>query len=143
MFEMYGSVFNTVYGIVLAFICAFFISVTSTPVVRTLAFKCGVTDIPKDNRRMHKKEMPLMGGAAIFLAFTVTVLIFCKPTVQTIAMLVGNLIIVITGIIDDKYDMNAFVKLFLLLSLRSAAALCSSRSTCSDTISPSARLHRS
>lgn len=34
MFEMYGSVFNTVYGIVLAFICAFFISVTSTPVVR-------------------------------------------------------------------------------------------------------------
>ena len=38
MFEMYGSVFNTVYGIVLAFICAFFISVTSTPVVRTLAF---------------------------------------------------------------------------------------------------------
>ena len=116
MFEMYGSVFNTVYGIVLAFICAFFISVTSTPVVRTLAFKCGVTDIPKDNRRMHKKEMPLMGGAAIFLAFTVTVLIFCKPTVQTIAMLVGNLIIVITGIIDDKYDMNAFVKLFLQIA---------------------------
>ena len=116
MFEMYGSVFNTVYGIVLAFICAFFISVTSTPVVRTLAFKCGVTDIPKDNRRMHKKEMPLMGGAAIFLAFTVTVLIFCKPTVQTIAMLIGNLIIVITGIIDDKYDMNAFVKLFLQIA---------------------------
>ena len=114
---MYGSVFNTVYGIVLASICAFFISVTSTPVVRTLAFKFGVTDIPKDNRRMHKKEMPLMGGAAIFLAFTVTVLIFCKPTVQTIAMLVGNLSIVITGIIDDKYDMNAFVKLFFRFSL--------------------------
>ncbi len=123
MFEMYGSVFNTVYGIVLAFICAFFISVTSTPVVRTMAFKFGVTDIPKDNRRMHKKEMPLMGGVAIFLAFTVTVLIFCKPTLQTAAMLMGNLIIVITGIIDDKYDMNPFAKLFMQVAA-SIIAVC-------------------
>ena len=45
MFEMYGSVLNTIYGIVIAFACAFFISVTTTPVVRTLAFKFGVTDI--------------------------------------------------------------------------------------------------
>ena len=123
MFEMYGSVFNTVYGIVLAFVCAIFISVTSTPVVRTMAFKFGVTDIPKDNRRMHKKEMPLMGGVAIFIAFTVTVLIFCKPTVQTATMLLGNLVIVITGIIDDKYDMNAFVKLFLQIAA-SIIAVC-------------------
>lgn len=123
MFEMYGSVYDTVYGILLAVICAFFISVTSTPVVRTLAFKLGVTDIPKDNRRMHKKEMPLMGGVAIFLAFTVTVLIFCKPTVPTVTMLMGNVIIVTAGIIDDKYDMNAFVKLFLQI-VASVVAVC-------------------
>lgn len=113
MFEMYGSAFNTVYGIVLAFICAFFLSVTTTPVVRTLAFRLGVTDVPKDNRRMHKKEMPLMGGAAIFFAFTVSVLIFCKPTLQTVTMLMGNVFILTVGVIDDKYDMNAFAKLFL------------------------------
>ncbi|MGN1121693.1 MAG: glycosyltransferase family 4 protein [Eubacteriales bacterium] len=123
MFEMYGSVLNTVYGIVIAFICAFFISVTTTPVVRTLAFKFGVTDIPKDNRRMHKKEMPLMGGVAIFAAFTVSVLLFCKPTVPTVTMLIGNLVIVITGIIDDKYDINAFVKLFLQIAA-SLIAVC-------------------
>lgn len=123
MFEMYGSVLNTIYGIVIAFACAFFISVTTTPVVRTLAFKFGVTDIPKDNRRMHKKEMPLMGGVAIFAAFTVSVLIFCKPTVPTVTMLIGNLVIVITGIIDDKYDINAFVKLFLQIAA-SLIAVC-------------------
>lgn len=116
MFEMYGSVYNAIYGIVIAFVCAFFISVTSTPVVRTLAFRFRVTDIPKDNRRMHKKEMPLMGGVAIFVAFTVSVLIFCKPTIPTVTMLIGNLVIVITGIIDDKYDMNAFVKLFMQIA---------------------------
>ncbi len=116
MFSMYTSVLHTIFGIMIAFISAFCLSVTITPVVRTLAFTFGVTDVPKDNRRMHKKEMPLMGGLALYIAFTVCTLIFCKPSMQTIAMLIGNLVIVITGIIDDKYDMNAFVKLFLQIA---------------------------
>lgn len=124
MFDMYnGTVFNAVYGIAIAFICAFFISVTTTPVIRTLAFKFGVTDVPKDGRRMHKKEMPLAGGVAIWLAFTVSVLIFCKLTPATLAMLLGNLIIVITGIIDDKFNMNAFVKLFMQIAAAVVAVL--------------------
>lgn len=114
MLDMYnGSLFNAVYGIAIAFVCAFCISITTTPVIRTLAFKFQVTDVPKDGRRMHKKEMPLAGGVAIWLAFTICVMIFCRPTPATYAMLLGNLIIVITGIIDDKFNMNAFVKLFL------------------------------
>ena len=121
MFDMYSSVYSIIYGIIIAVLCSFFISITTTPVIRTLAFKFGVTDVPKDNRRMHRKEMPLMGGLAIFLGFTLTVLIFCKPTMQTYAMLLGNLIVVITGIIDDRYDMNAFVKLFLQISAAATA----------------------
>lgn len=117
MFNMYdGNAFHAVFGIAIAFICAFFISVTSTPVIRTLAFKFKVTDVPKDNRRMHKKEMPLMGGAAIFLAFTTTVLIFCQHSPALYAMLAGNLLIVATGIVDDKFNMNAFLKLFLQIA---------------------------
>lgn len=123
MYELYGSVPNILFGIFIAFICAFCISVTSTPVIRTLAFKFKVTDIPKDNRRMHKKEMPLMGGVAIFLAFTISVLIFCKLTPQTLFMLLGNVVIVITGITDDKYDMNAFLKLFLQICAAVTAVL--------------------
>lgn len=118
---LHGSAFDTVYAIATAFVLAFFISVTATPVVRTLAFKFRVTDIPKDDRRMHKREMPLMGGLAIFLAFAVAVLIFCKPSVATYGMLAGNLIVVIAGIIDDKKDMNAFVKLFLQIAAAAVA----------------------
>ncbi len=117
MFDMYdGSVFHAIFGIAIAFVCAFCISVTTTPVIRTFAFKFKVTDIPKDGRRMHKKEMPLMGGVAIWIAFTIAVLIFCKQNMATYAMLLGNLIIVITGIIDDRYNMNAFVKLFMQIA---------------------------
>ena len=99
--------------IAIAVVCAFCISVLLTPVIRTLAYRLKVTDIPKDNRRMHTKEMPLMGGLAIFLAFVVTTLIFCEIDKRVIGMLLGAVFIVVTGIIDDKYDMNAFLKLFL------------------------------
>ena len=124
MFDMYdGSVFHAIFGIAIAFICAFCISVTTTPVIRTFAFKFKVTDIPKDGRRMHKKEMPLMGGVAIWLAFTVAVLIFCKQNLATYAMLLGNLVIVITGIIDDRFNMNPFVKLFMQIAASGVAYL--------------------
>ncbi len=100
----------------IAGVFAFFISVTLTPVVRTFAYKFKVTDVPKDNRRMHKSEMPLMGGLAIFLAFVAGILIFCEIDSKVIGMLLGALLIVVTGIIDDKYDMNAFLKLFFQIA---------------------------
>lgn len=98
---------------IIAALCSFCISISLTPVIRTLAYKFKVTDVPKDKRRMHTKEMPLMGGLAIFLAFAVVTLIFCEIDKRVIGMLLGATLIVVTGIIDDKYDMNAFLKLFL------------------------------
>ena len=68
---MDSSFFINPFNLCIAMVCAFFISVTLTPLVRVLAFKFKVTDVPKDNRRMHKKEMPLMGGLAIYIAFVV------------------------------------------------------------------------
>jgi UDP-GlcNAc:undecaprenyl-phosphate GlcNAc-1-phosphate transferase len=65
---------------------------------------------------MHTVEMPLMGGLAIFLAFVAGVFVFCKVDTKVIGMLLGALLIVITGIIDDKYDMNAFLKLFFQIA---------------------------
>ena len=97
----------------IAALCAFFISVSLTPIVRMLAFKFKVTDVPKDNRRMHKKEMPLMGGLAIFVAFLVTTIVFCNYDIKIVGFLLGATLIVVTGIIDDKYEMNAIVKLIL------------------------------
>jgi len=102
--------------IFIASVFAFFIAVTLTPVVRTFAYKFKVTDIPKDNRRMHKSEMPLMGGLAIFLAFVAGTLVFCGIDSKVIGMLLGSLLIVVTGIIDDKYDMNPFIKLFFQIA---------------------------
>ncbi|MBE6681516.1 MAG: undecaprenyl/decaprenyl-phosphate alpha-N-acetylglucosaminyl 1-phosphate transferase [Ruminococcaceae bacterium] len=100
----------------LAIVCAFFISVTLTPIVRVLAFKLHVTDVPKDSRRMHKKEMPLMGGLAIFAAFVIGVLVFCDIDRKIIGFLLGALLITLTGIIDDKYEMRAILKLLMQIA---------------------------
>ncbi len=51
-----------------ALLTATLVSLISTPVVRSLAFRMGAVDVPKDARRMHDHPIPRMGGLAIFLA---------------------------------------------------------------------------
>ncbi len=110
------TLLNSPLYLVIAIICAFFISVTLTPIVRVFAFRFKVTDIPKDGRRMHKKEMPLMGGLAIFSAFILCTLIFCEIDKRIVGMLLGSILIVFTGIIDDKYDMKAIFKFLMQIA---------------------------
>ena len=86
----------------LAIIVAFLISFASTPVVIGIAKKIKALDIPKDNRRMHKKPIPLIGGLAIFYGFLISVLCFCVIDEAVIGIVLGALVIVITGVIDDK-----------------------------------------
>ena len=62
--------------LVMPFILAAVVSFASTPLVRKLAFKIGAVDIPKDDRRVHKEAMPLIGGLAIALGVFVGMLIF-------------------------------------------------------------------
>lgn len=102
---------NEYIALFIALIAAALISLTVTPIVRVLAYKIGAVDIPKDNRRMHKKPMPLLGGLSIFIGFTVSALIFCDITPTLIAAWCGGLIILILGTLDDLYDLNAWVKL--------------------------------
>ena len=66
---------------------AMLISFISTPVVKSLAYKVGAVDIPKDNRRMHKTPIPRLGGLAIFLGFILSVLIFLPLSEQLRGML--------------------------------------------------------
>ena len=64
-----------------ALLVAAIVAFITTPVVRSLAFKIGAVDVPKDNRRMHNHPIPRMGGLAIFFGFILSALIFvpCPP----------------------------------------------------------------
>ena len=93
-----------------ALIVALIVALVATPVVKSLAFKMGVMDVPKDNRRMHDHPIPRMGGLAIFLGFLLSVLLFAEITPQLRGMLLGSVIIVVLGIFDDIYSLPAMFK---------------------------------
>lgn len=94
-----------------AFVVSFVFSFASTPLVKRLAFKIGAIDVPKDNRRMHKKPIPRLGGLAIICGFLVSVLCFnIGFSKQLLATLGGAAIIVVMGVIDDCKNLNAKLK---------------------------------
>lgn len=96
--------------ILAALLAAGAISFVLTPVVIKLAPRLGFVDIPKDERRMHKKPIPTIGGVAIFLGFLLVSLCLVELSREFIGMLLGSLIIVILGIVDDRCDLNAKLK---------------------------------
>ena len=96
--------------VLIAVFAAAAISFVLTPLVKRMAIRFGFVDIPKDERRMHKHAIPTIGGVAIFAAFLLVALWMCELDRQLLGMLAGSLVIVILGIIDDKYDLNAKLK---------------------------------
>lgn len=95
---------------IFAFIVSFAFTFATTPLVRRFAFKIGAIDIPKDNRRMHKKPTPRIGGLAIIFGFTVATLCFAQPSRQLYGTLSGAAIIAIMGVIDDCKNLTAKLK---------------------------------
>ena len=95
---------------IFAFIVSFAFTFATTPLVRRFAFKIGAIDIPKDNRRMHKKPTPRIGGLAIIFGFAVATLCFAQPSRQLYGTLAGAAIIAVMGVIDDCKNLPAKLK---------------------------------
>ena len=98
-------------NIVIPFITSAAMSLFMTPIVKKIAIKYGAVDIPKDDRRIHKKPMPLMGGLAIYISVVVASLIFTPIDESLLATIIGGTIILISGIIDDIKDLSPRAKL--------------------------------
>lgn len=94
-----------------AVLCAMLLAFALTPIVRVLAIKIKAIDVPTDGRRMHHKPIPRIGGLAIFLAFLIATISFCKPDRDMMTILIGGGTLVLLGILDDVYRLNAFIKL--------------------------------
>ncbi len=106
-----------------ALLTAALVALIFTPMVRTLAFRVGAVDVPKDNRRMHDHPIPRMGGLAIFLGFILSVLVFLPLTPELRGMLLGSVIIVMLGILDDIFALPALPKLLVQIGAALVAVL--------------------
>lgn len=106
-----------------ALLAAALVALISTPVVRSLAFRVGAVDVPKDARRMHDHPIPRMGGLAIFFGFILSVLIFLPLTPELRGMLLGSVVIVILGIFDDIFSLPALPKFLVQIMAALIAVL--------------------
>lgn len=108
----------------LALLVAFLISFAATPMVIALAPKIHAIDVPKDARRVHKKPIPLIGGLAIFYGFVISVLCFGIIDREMVGILIGAVILVTTGVIDDIIEMKAIIKLLCQIVAAAIVVFC-------------------
>lgn len=97
-------------NLVLALAVAFGISFVVTPVVKSFAMQLGAIDMPDKERHLHSHPIPRMGGLAIFIGFFLSVLLFVNITTQVRGILLGAILIVVVGAIDDVLNLNAWLK---------------------------------
>ena len=76
------------------------------------AYKINLLDFP-NNRKLHKKPVPLVGGIAIGLSIILSVYLFDFTNPQFNVILSLSLLIMIAGVLDDFKNLNANNKLIL------------------------------
>ena len=94
------------YLVMLAFAVAFF----AGPLARAIAIRWRVLDMPAA-RKVHEVATPLLGGAAVYCGFAVTVLTSFDFSLQLKGVAVGATLVVAIGILDDLTDLPASLKL--------------------------------
>lgn len=100
---------------ILLFIIALALSLLSVPLVKKIAWRFKVLDIPNDSRKIHTKPIPFLGGFAIFISFFLTLALYLKlfdhdfaviPARFFWGMLIGASILMVGGFLDDKYSLK-------------------------------------
>ena len=113
--------FQFLFKLMAALLAAGLISFLATPLVKNLAYKVGAIDVPKDNRRMHHEPIPRLGGLAIFIAFLFTVIVLADIDRTTRGILLGAIMIVILGVMDDIMTLKALPKFLVQIAAAGVA----------------------
>ncbi|APM41007.1 MraY family glycosyltransferase [Clostridium kluyveri] len=93
------------------------LSVIFTPIVKKIALKLQIIDVPEGDRRIHSKPTPLLGGLSIYASFVITLLLKKGSfTREEVGLVLGATIIVIGGFLDDKFDIKPRYKLIFQIA---------------------------
>ncbi|MEC5423488.1 MraY family glycosyltransferase [Virgibacillus sp. C22-A2] len=97
--------------LVIAFLISCTASLLVTPIIIKLALKIKVVDKPDNNRKMHNGTKPSMGGLAIFIGVAAGFIYLQPVHDQLNAIIIGACIMLITGFLDDLFEIRALYKL--------------------------------
>ncbi|MDO8490070.1 MAG: MraY family glycosyltransferase [bacterium] len=95
-------------------------SIFATIAVRSFAWRFRVLDMPRGERKIHAKPIPLLGGCAVFISFACVVLGYLyfiqKPSlidshvqlVHIMGILLAGLVLVVGGALDDRFNLKPY-----------------------------------
>ncbi len=91
---------------------ALVLAVGATPLMRRVALYLGVIDQP-NARKIHVNPVPLLGGAAIYIAFIVTLWALGDRRYinEVVGVFLGATLMSLMGVVDDRWGLGSYVKL--------------------------------
>ncbi len=92
----------TNFDIISGFFIALMVSYLITPFLKDIAVKLKVLDHP-NVKKIHKEPVPLLGGIAIYLAFFMGLVFTVNFNKDIWAIFIAGSMLIIVGLIDDKY----------------------------------------
>ncbi len=91
---------------------ALILAVSGTPLARRVALRYGVIAMP-NARNVHLDPVPMMGGAAIYVAFILVLILFGNRYFvnQSVGIFIGATLISLMGVVDDRWGLGSYIKL--------------------------------
>lgn len=91
---------------------ALILALSGTPVMRLVALRFGVIDQPAA-RKIHANPVPLLGGAAIYVAFILVLFLLGDRRYihEVIGIFIGATLMSLMGILDDRWGLGSYIKL--------------------------------
>lgn len=97
--------------LVIAFLISAVTSLLVTPLIKRLANKLKAIDEPDNKRKTHDCVRASLGGLSIFIGATAGFLYLQPVHPQMNAIILGACIMLITGMLDDIFDLKPIYKL--------------------------------
>jgi len=110
-----------------AFLLALLVAAVATPVVARLARLFGVVDHPNERKVSRREGIPLLGGIGVALGLFVglaTGVILGEGSEfkgHLEAYLIGGVLILAVGVVDDRFSLNAWPKLVVQIAAAAVA----------------------
>ncbi len=85
-----------------------------TPLVLTAANYLGLVDDSKHRyhpAHTHKGIIPRAGGLALFVGIACAVMTYIPLTSHVVGILIGGLLLTVIGLMDDRKDINPYIRL--------------------------------
>lgn len=101
--------------IILSFIASLLVVILGMPSLIRLAIQKNLLDEPSEDRKVHTRSVPRLGGVLIFIGTIVTTSIFVQPTggeaISFLRMGAAATILFFLGLKDDLYFLDPLKKL--------------------------------